>query len=138
MHVSRVHFEKRAMRRAAAMLTVVLVWSVLSGCGGKGEERELELPSTTVLSVGSRWAVVNTNYLRMREKPLRDAAVLDGLTKGTVVEVIASTESEETIDDATSYWYRISLEGLKGWVFGAYLEIVDSRSKAEDLAERLK
>jgi len=127
--------------RATVMVLLTagaLAWIVLAGCGGEGKERELELPSTTVLSVGSRWAVVNTNYLRLREKPLKDANVLDGLTKGTVVEVLASTETEETIENATSYWYRISLEGLKGWVFGAYLEILDSRSRAEDLAETLR
>jgi uncharacterized protein YgiM (DUF1202 family) len=134
--------EVTAMGRAAVPMAIVLpavfLCLLYPGCSGERAERKVELPSTTVLSVGSRWAVVNTNYLRMREKPLKDAEVLDGLTKGTVVEVLASTESEETIENATSYWYRISLEGLKGWVFGAYLEIVDSRSSAEDLAKKLR
>lgn len=129
---------KRTVVPAACLMAACFVCLLAAGCGGERGERGLELPSTTVLSLGSRWAVVNTNYLRMREKPLKDAAVLDGLTKGTVVEVLASTESEETIENATSYWYRISLEGLKGWVFGAYLEILDSRAKAEDLAEKLR
>jgi hypothetical protein len=128
----------RRKLQTIALLVLTVLCLMSSGCGGERDEKNLELPSTTVLSVGSRWAVVNTNYLRMREKPLKNAKVLDGLTKGTVVEVLASTESEETIENETSYWYRISLQGLKGWVFGAYIEIVDSRSKAQDLAKTLR
>lgn len=117
----------------------IYVFSILIySCGVKQSEGPIQLPSTSVLSIRSNWGVVKSNYLRMRTKPLKTASVLDGLTKGTIVEVLSSTEKEETIENETSYWFRINLDGLKGWVFGAYLEVLDSRSNAEAFARELQ
>ncbi len=107
-------------------------------CGQKQSEGPIQLPSTSVLTVRSSWGVVTSNYLRMRTNPSKTASVLDGLTKGTIVEVLSATEKEETIEDETALWFRISLDGLKGWVFGAYLEVLDSKSNAEAYARELK
>jgi uncharacterized protein YgiM (DUF1202 family) len=97
----------------------------------------IRLPGTPVLALESRWGVVSSNYLRLRAKPSRDADVIDGLTKGTLVEILTNTERKETIEEEKDYWYRVNLGGVKGWVFGAYLEIRDSRTSAEKLAESL-
>ena len=111
---------------------------VFFACGQKQSEGPIQLPSTSVLTVRSSWGVVTSNYLRMRTNPSKTSSVLDGLTKGTIVEVLSTTEKEETIEDETALWFRISLDGLKGWVFGAYLEVLDSQSDAEAYARELK
>jgi hypothetical protein len=115
-----------------------IVGFVVFSCGKEKPIRNIQLPSTSVLSINSTWAVVSSNYLRMRKNPSRTAEVLDGLTKGTVVEIIVSTEREETVENETARWYRVDLEGLKGWVFGAYLDIFDTRAKAVAHAEAMQ
>ncbi len=57
---------------------------------------------------------------------------------GVVVEIIAKSDKEETMEGESAYWYRINYSGLKGWVFGSYLEVFDSRFKAEKYAEKLR
>jgi hypothetical protein len=90
-----------------------------------------------VLSIRSTWAVVTSPFLRVREEPLAEAQVLAHIRRGAVLEILSRTERKEQIEDATSYWYQVSYEGLRGWVFGAFLEVVDSKLKAESLAAQL-
>jgi hypothetical protein len=124
---------------ARGFLIAICVCSVMFfACGKRQNEGPIQLPSTSVLSIRSSWGVVTSNYLRMRINPSKTSSVMDGLTKGTIVEVLSATEKEETIENETALWYRISLDGLKGWVFGAYLEVLDSKSNAEALARELK
>ncbi len=123
----------------ATAVAVLLASGVSIGsCKKEAPERTILLPSTSVLSIGSAWAVVKNNYLRMRQNPSRAAEVIDGLTKGTVVEILMSTEKEETVENETARWYRVDIEGLKGWVFGAYLDIFESRAKAMVHAEAIQ
>jgi len=123
----------------AAACWVLPLAVLLLGCPSREEpRRELRLPATPVLSMMEQWGVVESNYLRLRATPSRSAEVLAGLTKGTVVKVLSSTEQKETVEDETDYWYRVSLEGLDGWVFGAYLVLADSESWAAEVAEELK
>ncbi len=107
-------------------------------CSSKNDEQAFHLPATPVLSIRSSWGVVKSNYLRLREKPSTSSKVLDGLTKGTIVKILSTTEKKEIVEDKTDYWHRVSLEGLEGWVFGAYLAIVDSKSKAKEMVEELR
>lgn len=72
--------------------------------------------------------------LRVRSEASSRSEVLSHIRTGVVVEVIARSDSEDTIENATGYWYRINYDGLKGWVFGSYLEIFDSRARAEQSA----
>ncbi len=119
-------------------MLLVLLTILLICCGGKKDEQALRLPATPVLSIRLSWGVVNSNYLRLRVKPSTSSKVLNGLTKGTIVKILSTTEKKETVEDKTDYWHRISLEGLEGWVFGAYMSIVDSKSEAEEMAEGLR
>ena len=128
----------RTKKRFLPVPVILFLFGILVGCTGKDEETVLQLPSTSVLAIRSNWGVVESNYLRMRINPSKNAEVVDGLIKGTVVKVISSTDREETIEDETAYWYRIDLDGLKGWVFGAYLAILDSRAQADELAREIK
>jgi uncharacterized protein YgiM (DUF1202 family) len=127
------------MKRYIRVITLlILLTIILICCGSKKDEQAFRLPATPVLSIRSSWGVVNSNYLRLRVKPSTSSKVLDGLTKGTIVKILSTTEKKETVEDETDYWYRVSLEGLEGWVFGAYMSIIDSKSKAEKMAEELR
>lgn len=125
------------MRKHLLPLYVTLAAFLMGGCGQKVVER-IDLPPTPVLSIRSTWAVVSSPFLRVREEPLAKSRILAHLRKGTVLEILSRTEKKEVLEDATSYWYQVSFEGLRGWVFGAFLEIVDSKSKAESLAAALQ
>ena len=115
------------------------LWLVLiTACTPVKVIREIRLPSTPVLAVESRWGVVTTNYLRLRASPSKSADVLDGLTKGTVVEVISSSEKKEVIEDYEDYWYRVNMGGVKGWIFGAYIDIRETKDQAQRLTGELQ
>ena len=117
---------------------VVLICIFLAACEKENEVETIQFPSTSVLSIGSSWGVVTSNYLRMRLTPSKSAKVLDGLTKGTVIKILTSTEREETIENETSHWYKVDLDGFRGWVFGAYLANFDSKKKAQAHSVEIK
>jgi hypothetical protein len=123
-----------ATRAAFAALLVLLAAS----CGREGRIERVEFPSTPVLSVRSTWAVVVSPLLRVREQPERGSTVLQHIRLGVVVEVIGKSDREDEIEGLRDSWYRINYDGLKGWVFGPYLSLHDSRAAAEAEAARLQ
>jgi len=125
------------MRARLFLLSLLLSLAALFSCGRKPTAERIELPPTSVLSIRSTWAVVTSPFLRVREEPLAEARVLAHIRRGAVLEILSRTERKEEIEDAASYWYQVSYEGLRGWVFGAFLEVVDSKLKAESLAAQL-
>ena len=127
---------KREKVTRSFLCSMCLVLAIVS-CSKETEPKMVRLPGTPVLALESRWGVVSSNYLRLRANPTKTAEVIDGLTKGTVVEILTITEKKETIEEETDYWYRVDLGGVKGWLFGAYLEIRDSKAAAEKLAGEL-
>jgi hypothetical protein len=100
--------------------------------------QRIELPPTPVLTLSSDWGVIRSPFLRLREEPLQKAKISAHLRRGTVLEIVSKTEAKETIDDVSSYWYQVNYGGLRGWVFGAFLEVLDSRSEAERFAQELE
>lgn len=110
----------------------------LLGCGPRPAAEKIDLPPTPVLSIRSSWAVVTAPFLRLRQEPLAASGVLAHVRRGAVLEVLSRTDQKEVLEDASSYWYQVSYAGLRGWVFGAFLEIVDSKIKAETLAAELR
>ena len=124
--------------RALFAFVLVFPLAVLLGCGPRQVSEKIDLPPTPVLSIRSNWAVVNSAFLRLRQEPLSGSKVLAHIRRGSVLEVLSRTERKEVLEDALSYWYQVSYAGLRGWVFGALLEIVDSKAKAEALAAQLQ
>jgi len=124
----------RGLRFLSCLLLPLLA---LAACGRRPAVERIELPPTPVLSIRSTWAVVNSPILRLRDEPLANAAVLAHIRRGAVLEVLSRTDRREELEQASSYWYQVSYEGLRGWVFGAFLEIVDSKPRAESLASEL-
>lgn len=130
--------ERAALQPVRLILPVLLIALSAVSCARSDSQRKVSFPPTPVLTVRSTWAVVTSPLLRVREEPTNKGTVLSHIRMGVVVEVIAKSDKEETIEEQTAYWYRINYEGLKGWVFGSYLEVFDSRSKADKFAEKQK
>jgi hypothetical protein len=82
--------------------------------------------------------VVTSPLLRIREEPSNKSAVLSHIRMGAVIEVIAKSDKEDTVENEVSYWFRVNYEGLKGWVFGSYIAIFDSRAKADKYSLTLR
>jgi hypothetical protein len=133
---AEIEKSRKARCFASAFLAVLILALPVSCRGGKPER--IVLPSTPVLSIRSTWAAVKSPLLRVRAEPSNKSEVLSHVRIGVVVEIIARSDNEETLENEVAYWYRINYDGLKGWVFGSYLEIFDSRSLAEKYAEKLQ
>lgn len=126
----------RASRGAAA--AALLVCLSAASCSREARIGQVVLPTTPVLTVRSTWAVVVSPLLRVREQADTRSTVLQHIRQGVVVEVIGKSDREDEIEGQLDYWYRINYDGLKGWVFGPYLILCDSRTAAEVEAARLQ
>lgn len=120
------------------LLVVVVPVFVLASCGKAGSSERVSLPPTPVLSINSTWAVVKSPLLRVREEPSNQGTVLSHIRMGAVMEVLTKSDKTDTVENDTAYWYRIDYQGLKGWVFGSYIEIFDARSKADHFSSTLQ
>ena len=110
----------------------------LASCGRKTPAEQIRFAPTPVLTIRSTWAAVKSPLLRVRSEPSNAAEVISHIRMGVVVEIVAKSDKEEVVEGEMAYWYRVNYGGLKGWVFGTYLEVFDSKSKAERFAETLK
>jgi len=100
--------KSRLLSRAAGSCALAIAFLAVVSCArGPGQEKVI-LPPTPVLSIRSTWAVVKSPLLRIREEPSNKSTVLSHIRMGTVVEVIAKSDKEETIEEEVSYWYRIN------------------------------
>ena len=118
---------------AVSVLLIVLLF----GCEKSMETHDITLPPTSVLQVQVSWAVITAPHLRLREEPSENARVIRYLQNGFVLEILSKTRKLETVEEKENYWYQIQVDGLSGWVFGAYLNIFDSRAKAEAASKEL-
>jgi uncharacterized protein YgiM (DUF1202 family) len=132
------HLEKPAIASLSLVVLCVLALSGLSGCGRSGSSERVTLPPTPVLSIRSTWAVVKSPLLRVRSDPTNQGTVLSHIRMGAVMEVLTRADKEDTVESETAYWYRIDYQGLKGWVFGSYIELFDSRTKADKFSATLQ
>jgi hypothetical protein len=124
---------RRRLLAAAACLCLSA-----ASCGRERRIEHVEFPTTPVLSARSTWAVVVSPLLRVREQADTRSTVLQHIRQGVVVEVIGKSDREDEIEGQQDYWYRINFEGLKGWVFGPYLMLYDSRAAADAEAARAR
>ena len=126
----------------AALPALVLLLSIaplsLISCEKEQPVERIDLPPTPVLTLRSNWGVIRAPFLRLREEPLQKAKITAHLRRGSILEIISKTEAKETIDEVSSYWYQVNYGGLRGWVFGAFLEVLDSKSEAERFARELE
>lgn len=124
-------------RKIGALLLLIAAAGVLS-CEKQEQVRPIQLPATSVLKVQTTWAVINTPHLRLRELPDDSSRVVRYLKSGFVLEIISKTGALETLEGEENYWYQITFDGLNGWVFGAYLDLFNSREQAEAASREME
>ena len=125
-------------RRQFLAGALVLTALTLVSCARKQQENVIHLPPTPVLKAAQQWGVVTSPQLRLREAPSINAKALITLWKGYTVEIVDRTQTEDTISGMSDYWYNINYRGLRGWVFGYYLDLYDSQQQADASAKELK
>jgi uncharacterized protein YgiM (DUF1202 family) len=128
----------KCVKLPALALAALAVTLLLAACGRSGGTERVALPPTPVLSIRSTWAVVKSPLLRVREEPTSQSTVLSHIRMGAVMEVLTKSDKEDIVEEESAFWYRIDYQGLKGWVFGSYIEIFDSRSKADKFSSTLQ
>jgi len=107
------------------LLVVLLLSNLFISCKDEKGIADIELTATKVLSIQSRWSVINSTHLRLREQPDINSKAITTLWKGYVLEVISQNTVSEILDNEEGYWYQVKYGGLQGWVFGAYLQFFD-------------
>lgn len=123
-------------RRAPGVATLALALTLgIAACEPPKIEPALVLPPTPVLAMSIRWAVVDVDGLRLRDKPDQTGRILLSLTQGARVEILARTPDAMEIDGRTDYWYHVNHNGLRGWTFGAFLTEVPGLTEASTLTE---
>ena len=119
--------------RTAAFIVLICVF--LPGCRKEEPITRLDMPTTPVLAIRASWGIVASPYLRVRAKPQAAAEVVAHLRNSSIVEILAKTSYPETVEGKSDYWYEIACDGIRGWVFGCYLEFHNSRQEAEKATE---
>ncbi len=120
------------------LLVLLFVSSFFFSCKDEKGIEDIELTATKVLSIQSRWSVINSTHLRLREKPDLNSKAITTLWKGYVLEVVSQNTISVNLDNEDGYWYQVKYGGLQGWVFGAYLQFFDSKENAERSSREIK
>ncbi len=93
------------------------------------------MPPTPVLTVKSKWGVVNSSYICVTDINDRHNKIITALRKGDIVEVL-SKETEKG-SGGTIYWYEVQVETIHGVVPEEVIELFDSRLKAINASRQM-
>ncbi len=131
MKKSRMDYNKNATGICLSILFFLVLTT--GGCTGEEERKGLDipLPSTPAITLETNWGLITSSHLRLRREPTLESDAISTLWRGYVLEILSQTPFMEEAEDMTDYWYRISYDGLQGWVFGGYLDIFNSRDDAD-------
>ena len=125
----------RSRAGLAGIAAVVLAAAMLAGCQkNESSAGRLVLPATSVVSTSEQRAVIAADSLRVRAQPSVRATVLSHFRRGEVVEVLRRGEFEERIAGNLAYWFEVTHQGVRGWVFGSHLELVTPGADAAEVA----
>jgi hypothetical protein len=117
-------------RRGPGVAALALALA-LGACESSKVEPALVLPATPVLAMSIRWAVVEADGLRLRDKPDQTGRILLSLMEGARVELLRPTADAMEIDGQTDYWYLVNYNGIRGWTFGAFLTEVTGHAETD-------
>ena len=62
------------------------------------------------------------NLVKVYKEPITISPVVISLPAGDIVELTGRTQEKFDVASRYDYWYEITKDNTKGWVFGAYLE----------------
>ena len=104
-----------------------------ASCQKQEPAAQLLLPTTTVVATNEWRGIVTADSLRVRFQPSVRAKVLSYLRRGEVVEVLQRGTDQERIAGAVAYWFEVSYQGVRGWVFGSHLDLIDPGAGADEV-----
>lgn len=85
---------------------------------------------------GGQAKITTVSAMRVRRAPQTTAEEITRLKLGTVVNPVARSVNQETINGKNDYWYRVNLpNGGTGWLFGGLLLDYDARQRNELLRQ---
>lgn len=70
--------------------------------------------------------IIACDILNIREEPKRDSPIVAKASIGTIVSIYTMSTKLVTIDGRTDYWYFINYNDRFGWVFGGYVDTIQS------------
>ena len=117
--------------KSAALLLIFFA----AGCAKKEAPAAIDLPATPVLTMQRNWVVVTSPYVRVRKGPNAASEVIAHLRHRSVAEIVTRTPFPETLEDKSDFWYQVQAEGVRGWIFGSFIELYDSKAGAEQAAK---
>lgn len=105
------------------------------------EEIDLNTENTIITTkqqkVIQQYGVVTVNRLRIRASNDIHAKTLRYVDTGQILNILYKDENRVKINQDEGYWYKIEFEGIKGWVFGFFLQVYADYEDARFIAERL-
>lgn len=123
----------------AAASAVALAAAVLTGCQKhEAVAGHLVLPATSVIATSEQRAIIAADSLRVRAQPSVRASVLAHFRRGELVEVLRRGELEERVAGDLGYWFEVTHQGVRGWVFGSHLELVTPGADTAEVAARVR
>lgn len=125
------------MRGTLPCTALLIAAALLSGCGQREAERPITLPPTPALSVRAHWGVAKERYLRAFNGPSTDSKVVFLLRAGDILEITAKSGYTDRVRAERDYWYHVIFEKREGWVFGSWLDLYESRERAENASRLL-
>ncbi|HOJ64770.1 MAG TPA: SH3 domain-containing protein [Spirochaetota bacterium] len=111
-------------------------------CKDRGEDSNISVlknePDIKIQNIKNNYGIGVVNVDRLRFRALNDlhSKTLRYLDKGTIVTILSKDNERVRIEDIEDYWYYIEFEGIKGWVFGYYLDIYTDIEDAKAGARR--
>jgi hypothetical protein len=111
------------MKKLLYFLLVIIHCVVLLNCKKPEINIETVPPSQ---SIGRTYnGIVNDDAVRIRAEPSLEGAIAGRLDQGMSVEVHGRSQDRMFLDGYDSYWLKISKDNIEGWVYGAYINLVD-------------
>jgi uncharacterized protein YgiM (DUF1202 family) len=125
------------MKKYYIIIFAILVIISLFSCKRKEDIIVVDLPPVQVLEQRTNFAVIMSTHLRLRTEPTVNSRAITTLWRGYILEVISRSNRMDNVAGNDDFWYQISYGGLRGWVFGAYIQLVPSYEMAKEESLRL-
>jgi SH3 domain-containing protein len=127
------------MNKCIKMSLLVLITALsFSSCRKDIEINNIKLPATRALTNKINYALITSSHLRLRSESTIGSKAITILWKGYIMEILRRSDNKDFVEGKENFWYLISYDGLKGWVFGSYINVYSSREKAEVASEKLQ
>ncbi len=119
------------------IISLIIITTAFSSCRKDIEIKNVNLPVTQAITKKSNYALITSSHLRLRTDPTISSKAITILWKGYIMEILRKSDSRDFVEGKENYWYLISYDGLKGWVFGSYIDVFSSKEKALAASEVL-